>query len=185
MSAVVSQLHDLAHIVHSATPPFEDLFATASLDFKLANKTLVKWPRKKQLGAGVTALDHAIKGAAQTHTEWGLAGTLRDSAPLAEQMKQVDSIYLKARSHASSPPGESPRQPEGRGEACKAGCADPGPQGVATVDSREAFGEGEVGCFVLCHTCLVVTSSCWVFRSVFSFRRASMLLGVSLSVHFP
>ena len=97
MSAAVSQLHDLAHTVHSATPPFEDLFATASLDLKLASKTLVKWPRKRQLGAGVTALDHAIKGAAQTHTEWGLAGTLRDSAPLAEQMKQVDSIYLKAK----------------------------------------------------------------------------------------
>ena len=74
-----------------------DLFATSTLDLKLATKTLVKWPRKKQLGAGVTSLDQGMKAAAQAHTEWGLAGTLRDYPPLAEQMRQVDSIYLKAK----------------------------------------------------------------------------------------
>ena len=76
MSAAVSQLHSLAQTVHSATPPWEHLFATNTLDLKLATKSLLKWPRKKQLGAGVTALDSGIRAAAQTHTEWGLAGTL-------------------------------------------------------------------------------------------------------------
>ena len=97
MLAAVSQLHGLAHTVHSATPPWEHLFATSTLDLKLASKSLLKWPRKKQLGAGVTALDSGIRAAAQTYTEWGLAGTLRDSAPLAEQMRLVDSIYLAAK----------------------------------------------------------------------------------------
>ena len=97
IAAAVPKLHDLAQTVHSATPPFEDLFKAATVDLKLAAKTLVHWPKKKSLGQGATALDHAIKETSKAYTEWGLEGTLRDHAPSAEQMRQVDSIYLRAK----------------------------------------------------------------------------------------
>ena len=97
IAAAVPKLHDLAQAVHSATPPFEDLFKAATVDLKLAEKTLVRWPKKKSLGQGATALDHAIKETSKAYTEWGLEGTLRDHAPSAEQMRQVGSIYLRAK----------------------------------------------------------------------------------------
>ena len=97
IAAAVPKLHDLAQTLSSATPPFEELFKAATIDLKLADKTLVRWPKKKSLGQGAAALEHAITETSKAYTEWGLEGTLRDHAPSAEVMRQVGSIYLRAK----------------------------------------------------------------------------------------
>ena len=47
------------------------------------------------------ALGDALKEASKAHTKWGLDGTLRDAAPYADKVCEIEESYLIARKRIS------------------------------------------------------------------------------------